>query len=153
MYDRFVLFTDHAALQWLLTIDDPSGRFIRWRLRLADLNIEAKYKKSKINDQADVFFQMHETEKAVPHDDYDDILLFDCDILRVKLGPNRNRGKVNFINTKLTAVYELNEAVENLAAPASTPSRSASKNYYKPNWTTPSVPIFASSATRGESVF
>ena len=53
MYQRFVVHTDHASLHWLLTIDDPSGRLMRWRLRLAEFDFEVKYKKGKENAQAD----------------------------------------------------------------------------------------------------
>ena len=53
MYERFVVYTDHAALRWLLTIQEPSGRLIRWRLRLAQCDFEVLYKKGKINTQAD----------------------------------------------------------------------------------------------------
>ena len=58
MYERFVVHTDNAALHWLLTIDDPSGRLMRWRLRLAEFDFEVRYKKGKANTQADALSRL-----------------------------------------------------------------------------------------------
>ena len=53
MYETFTVFTDHAAMHWLLTIDDAIGRLIRWRLHLAEYEFKVKYKKVKMNTEAD----------------------------------------------------------------------------------------------------
>ncbi len=38
---------DHASLRWLLEIAEPLERLMRWRLRLAEVEIEVRYKKGK----------------------------------------------------------------------------------------------------------
>lgn len=43
------LFTDHSALQWFLTLDNPSGRLARWSIRLSMFNFVIKHKKGKEN--------------------------------------------------------------------------------------------------------
>ena len=35
---NFVVNTDHSALRWPLTIREPSGRLMRWRLRLSEFD-------------------------------------------------------------------------------------------------------------------
>ena len=49
IYEKFTVYTDHAALGWLLTINDPSGRLMRWRLRLAEYDFNIQYKTGKTN--------------------------------------------------------------------------------------------------------
>eukprot|EP00171_Calliarthron_tuberculosum_P004259 IDg4259t1 len=38
--ENFDIYTDHACLRWLLEITDPSGRLMRWRMRLAEFDFE-----------------------------------------------------------------------------------------------------------------
>ena len=38
--DEFVLNTDHYALKWLMTVQNPSGRLLRWRLRLCEFRYQ-----------------------------------------------------------------------------------------------------------------
>lgn len=52
-YERFKNFKDHAALNWLLKIADPSGRLKNWRLYIAEFDFEVKYKTGKENEQAE----------------------------------------------------------------------------------------------------
>ena len=47
--EHFIVHTDHASLRWLMNVTDPSGRVIRWRLRLSEFETEIKYKKRKAN--------------------------------------------------------------------------------------------------------
>lgn len=44
---------------WLLTVNAPSGRLIWWRLRPAEFYFEVKYKKGKVNTQADVLSRLN----------------------------------------------------------------------------------------------
>ena len=45
--EHFIVHTDRASLRWLMKVTDPSGRLIRWRLRLSEFDFEIKYKKGK----------------------------------------------------------------------------------------------------------
>lgn len=95
MYEHFVVYTDHGALHWFLTIHDPRGRLSRWRLRLAEFDFEVKYKMGKINAQADELSQLHTTGETVP---LDTIQLFELSLVRVELGHNCNPIEVHFID-------------------------------------------------------
>ena len=41
---KFVVRTDHDKLRWQLTLNDPSGRLMRWRLRLSEFDFEIQYR-------------------------------------------------------------------------------------------------------------
>ena len=56
--ENFIVHTDHASLRWLMNVTDPSGRLIRWRLRLSEFDFEIMYKKGKANGQADAFSRL-----------------------------------------------------------------------------------------------
>ena len=56
--ERFTIHTDHSALRWLMEIVDPSGRLMRWRLRLSEFDFEVKYKKGRLNTQADALSRL-----------------------------------------------------------------------------------------------
>ncbi|UYV66949.1 hypothetical protein LAZ67_4003429 [Cordylochernes scorpioides] len=51
---RFVIYSDHHALQWLKTIKDPTGRLFRWSLRLSAYDYEVKYLKGSRQYEADL---------------------------------------------------------------------------------------------------
>lgn len=50
---KFVIYTDHKPLTWLMSLKDPNSRLTRWRLKLAEYNFEIKYKQGSINSNAD----------------------------------------------------------------------------------------------------
>ena len=75
MYEKFVLHTDQESLSWLLNIQDPSGRLMRWRLRLAEFDFEVKYKLGKLNTQADALSRLY-TDSEAAHEDMEDIPCF-----------------------------------------------------------------------------
>lgn len=54
LWSEFDAHTDHSALRWLMTIKDPSGRLMRWRLRLSEFRFVPKYKKGTSNQVADM---------------------------------------------------------------------------------------------------
>ncbi|UYV80738.1 hypothetical protein LAZ67_19001571 [Cordylochernes scorpioides] len=51
---KFVIYSDHHALQWLKTIKDPTGRLFRWSLRLSAYDYEVKYLKGSRQYEADL---------------------------------------------------------------------------------------------------
>ena len=66
MYEKFIVDIYHAALHWLLSITDPSGRLIRWRLRLSEFDFEVKFKKGKANTQTDALYRLIVDGETVP---------------------------------------------------------------------------------------
>jgi len=42
---QFTVRTDHECLSWINRLTTATGRLLRWRLRLAELDLEVKYKK------------------------------------------------------------------------------------------------------------
>lgn len=50
---KFVIYTDHRPLIWLMSLKDPDSKLTRWRLRLAEYDYTVVYKKGKYNTNAD----------------------------------------------------------------------------------------------------
>ena len=71
IYEKFTVHTDHAALAWLFSIEDPSGRLMRWRIRLCEYNFQIKYKKGSQNAQADALSRLKTLAETIRHDDED----------------------------------------------------------------------------------
>lgn len=65
MYERFIFCIDHAALHWLLTLDDPSGQPIRLRIRLAEFYIKVNYKKFCANTQANALSTLNSRSETI----------------------------------------------------------------------------------------
>lgn len=97
MYELLTVYTDHDSLHWLLTIDDPSRLLIRFGLRLAEFYFEVKYKKGKINTQADELSRLYTAVEKIPQDDDDDIPVFHVVLVNVELKCNKNLIEVDFI--------------------------------------------------------
>ena len=51
--EKFTVFTDHAALQWLKTIKKPSGRLFRWSMKLSQYEFEIRHISGRDNIQPD----------------------------------------------------------------------------------------------------
>jgi transposase InsO family protein len=54
---RFLVETDHHALQWLMTATKPA-RLLRWALRLSEFDFDIKYRKGKSNATADALSRL-----------------------------------------------------------------------------------------------
>jgi len=50
---RFVVRTDHNALRWLMNINDPTGRLVRWRLRLSEFDYTIVYRPGRVHQVPD----------------------------------------------------------------------------------------------------
>ena len=74
---KVIVYTDHAALKYLLTKKDAKPRLIRWILLLQEFNLEIRDKKGADNCVADHLSRMQLTESDLPIVDYlrDDTLL------------------------------------------------------------------------------
>ncbi|KAM7297300.1 transposon Tf2-9 polyprotein [Ixodes scapularis] len=51
--NQFTVITDHAALKWLKTVKNPSGRLFRWSLKLSMYAYTIKHLKGTDNVEAD----------------------------------------------------------------------------------------------------
>ena len=83
LFEEFIVHTVHASLRCMITIEDPSGRLMRWRLRLAEYTVQIAYRKGSQNQTADALSRLTTLAEAVA-DDFDDVLAFlltheDCD--------------------------------------------------------------------------
>ena len=50
---KFTVRSDHDALRWLLTLTEPSGRLMRWRLRLSEFDFEIHYRLGRVHQVPD----------------------------------------------------------------------------------------------------
>ena len=51
--NKFQVITDHAALNWLMTINDPTGRLARWSIYLQAYNFEIIHRRGRIHSNVD----------------------------------------------------------------------------------------------------
>jgi hypothetical protein len=75
---KVIIYTDHAALKYLLTKKDAKPRLIRWILLLQEFDLEIKYKKGVENSIADHLSRMQlENSQELPiNDSLRDDMLF-----------------------------------------------------------------------------
>ena len=50
---HFVICTDHAALKWLMSIKEPTGRLARWALTIQQFSFTIKHRSGKTHGNAD----------------------------------------------------------------------------------------------------
>lgn len=58
---RFTVISDHASLQWLMNVKDPTGRLARWALRLQAHDYSIQHRKGKLMVVADALSRSVET--------------------------------------------------------------------------------------------
>ena len=67
--------TDHVALRWMLTLNDPTGRLMRWRLRLMEFDYEIVYRPGRVHQVPDALSRLPQPEDAEGvADDVDDTI-------------------------------------------------------------------------------
>lgn len=70
-----MVFIDHQLLNLLFKTSEPPGRLNRWRLQLAEFDLEIKYKKGGDNHHAVALSGLLTGSPTIVHDN-DDILAF-----------------------------------------------------------------------------
>ena len=58
-FEKFTVNSDQSSLRWLMELSDPSGRLMRWRLRLSEFDFEINYKKGTSNSVADCLSRLN----------------------------------------------------------------------------------------------
>ena len=68
---HFKVRTDHNALKWMLTLNDPTGRLMRWRLRLSEFDYEIVYRPGLKHQVPDALSRLPRPESN-PEDEVDE---------------------------------------------------------------------------------
>ena len=50
---KFTIHTDHHALRWLMSLEDPTGRLARWSLLIQQFNFDIVHRLGAVNGNAD----------------------------------------------------------------------------------------------------
>ena len=68
---HFKVRTDHSALRWLMTLNDPAGRLMRWRLRLMEFDYEITYRPGRLHQVPDALSRIprEQTQDSTEVDD------------------------------------------------------------------------------------
>ena len=74
---KFIVYSDHKPLAWLLNKKDPHPRLERWIIRLAVYEFEIRYKPGKENIVADMLSRLFDENDVNnnPEDEYFDIII------------------------------------------------------------------------------
>ena len=92
-FKHFTLFTDHAALKWVMNLTDVSNsRLARWRMQLLSFDITIKYRKGAENTIADAISRL----PTFGHTKIDPDLDIPCLLVGESLAPAPSR--VRFSN-------------------------------------------------------
>ena len=67
--------TDHAALKWMLTVNDPTGRLMHWSLRLMEFDYEILYRLGRVHQVPDAFSRLLQPDNDDDDDEVDDEIL------------------------------------------------------------------------------
>ena len=88
---EFTVVTDHLALKWMNSIENPSGRIARWALELQQYKFDVKYRRGKLNVVADALSRQPVENPievaAILRTDTEDCSWFDNKIRNVRENP------------------------------------------------------------------
>ena len=84
---KFVVRTDHNALRWMMTTNDPRGRLMRWRLRLMEFDYEIVYRPGRVHQVPEALSRL--LRKVVPKTTRQSMKRFPPSETSTKYNPNR----------------------------------------------------------------
>ena len=143
MGEKFTVLTDHNSLRWLMEITDPSGRLMRWRLRLAEYNFDVKYKKGTRNWCADFASRMSTENPIEDDEDHDEIPCYEIEECKCSIEYNAEVQEIECVfltegartdRTAMTAITReevlIEQQCDELCRELKSSARSASSSMY-----------------------
>ena len=100
------MYTDHAALRYLLTKKDSKPRLIRWILLLQEFDLEIRDKKGSDNVLADHWSRLVHNEDLIPLKDF----FLDEQLLAMEDSASWYADLVNYLVTKRLPISTITKA-------------------------------------------
>lgn len=73
---KFTVITDHNALRWLMSIQSPSGRLMRWSLKLQEYDMEIEHRPGRIHSNVDPLSRIE-----VINSIFEKVAILECDVI------------------------------------------------------------------------
>ncbi|CAN6542439.1 unnamed protein product [Malus baccata var. baccata] len=103
---KVIVFTDHAALKYLLTKKEAKPRLIRWMLLLQEFDIEIRDKKGSEDVVADHLSQMVHNEESLPiAETFPDEQLMSIKVEAKATRTNDSKVVADFVKTNIFARF------------------------------------------------
>lgn len=77
-HNKIEAYVDHSALKWLLSMNEPVGRFARWVALVQSYDLDIKYRPGKTHGNVDGISRRSYSENTLPQNDWDELPNFDC---------------------------------------------------------------------------
>ena len=69
---KFLVRTDHNALRWMMTLNEPNGRLMIWRLRLMEFDYEITYRPGRVHQVPDALSRIEQEGPEASDQEVDD---------------------------------------------------------------------------------